>query len=128
MTETVADILKAVVGKTEHHVKNSMDMAESLSDFVIEEEDILNSHDVVSLFTNTPVEKALHVIEKRLRSDNSWKDATCLEVEDVIELLEFTLTTTYFRSRGQIYRQKFGTAMGSPVSPLVADLYMEYLD
>ena len=33
----LADILKAVVGKTEHHVKNSMDLAESLSDFVIEE-------------------------------------------------------------------------------------------
>ena len=83
---------------------------------------------MVSLFTNTPVEKALQVVEERLRSDNSWKDATCLEVEDVIELLEFTLTTTYFRFRGQIYRQKFGTAMGSPVSPLVADLYMEYLE
>ena len=66
-----------------------MDLADNLSDFVIEEEDILNSHDVVSLFTNTSVEKALQVIEERLRSDNSWKDATCLEVEDVIELVEF---------------------------------------
>ena len=27
-----------------------------------------------------------------------------------------------------IYRQKFGTAMGSPVSPLVANLFMEYLE
>lgn len=70
----------------------------------------------------------LDVITERLRSDNSWREVTKLEVEDVIELLEFTLTTTYFRFRGQIYRQKFGTAMGSPVSPLVADIYMEYLE
>jgi len=45
-----------------------------------------------------------------------------------LELLEFVLTTTYFSFRGQIYRQKFGTAMGSPVSPLVANLFMEHLE
>ena len=49
-------------------------------------------------------------------------------MDDVMELLEFILTTTYVCFRGQIYRQKFGTAMGSPVSPLVANLFMEYLE
>ena len=45
-----------------------------------------------------------------------------------MELLEFILTTTYFSFRGQFYRQKFGTAMGSPVSPLVANMFMEHLE
>ena len=40
----------------------------------------------------------------------------------------FLLTTTYFQFRDTIYRQKFGTAMGIPVSPIVATLYMEYLE
>ena len=51
-----------------------------------------------------------------------------LEVEDILELLEFILSTTYFTFRGQLYRQKFGTAIGSPVSPLVANMYMEHLE
>ena len=51
-----------------------------------------------------------------------------LEVDDIMELLEFILTTTYFCFNGQIYRQKFGTAMCSPVSPLVADMFMEHLE
>ena len=42
--------------------------------------------------------------------------------------MEFVLTTTYFIFRGQIYRQSFGTAMGSLVSPMVADIYMEFLE
>jgi len=29
---------------------------------------------------------------------------------------------------GQIYRQKFGTAMGSPLSPMVADIFMDFLE
>jgi len=58
-----------------------------------------------------------------------WSNqATLLEQKDIIELLEFILTTTYFSFRGQIYRQKFGTAMGSPVSPLVANSFMESLE
>ena len=38
-----------------------------------------------------------------------------------MELLEFILTTTYMSYRDQIYSQKFGTAMGSPVSPIVKE-------
>jgi len=51
-----------------------------------------------------------------------------LEKDDILELLEFVLTTTYFAFRGEIYRQKFGTAMGSPVSPSVANIFMEQLE
>jgi len=64
------------------------------------------------------------VIRDRIERDKSWSDKTTLDADDVLELLEFILTTTYFCFRGQIYRQKFGTAMGSPVSPLVANLFM----
>jgi len=51
-----------------------------------------------------------------------------LEVEDILELLEFILSTTYFTLRGQLYRQMFGTAMGSDVSPSVANMHMEHLE
>ena len=51
---------------------------------------------------------------------------------DIIELLGFILTTTYFQLfDGQIYRLiglKFGAAMGSTVSPIVANLFMEDLE
>ena len=55
----LADILGGLVGKTKHHFQNSKHLAEELQGVVIEEEDILNSHDVVSLFTNTPIDQVL---------------------------------------------------------------------
>ncbi|XP_072032868.1 uncharacterized protein [Amphiura filiformis] len=95
---------------------------------MIEEEEIFNSHDVVSLFTNTPIEQSLQVIKSRLENDTTLKERTLLSVDEVLELLQFVLTTTYFLFRGTMYKQRFGAAMGSPVSPVVANLYMEFLE
>jgi len=89
---------------------------------------IVVSYDFVSLFTNTPVKESLEVRRERVQCYPEWRYTTLLEVDDIMELLEFILTTTYFCFNGQIYRQKFGTAMCSPVSPLVADMFMEHLE
>ena len=46
----------------------------------------------------------------------------------IILLLEFCLKNTYFSFQGQFYEQVEGVTMGSPVIPIVANLYMEYLE
>ena len=50
-----------------------------------------------------------------------------MEVGNIL-LLEFCHKNTYFPFQGQFYEQVEGAAMGSPVSPIVANLYMEYLE
>ncbi len=45
--------------------------------------------------------------------------------EFIIDLLSFCLNTTYFVFDGIYYQQVFGTAMGSPVSAVIANLVME---
>ncbi|XP_072046302.1 uncharacterized protein [Amphiura filiformis] len=128
----LADILGGLVGNTQHHVKNSKQLAEDLAKVVIEEEDILNSHDVVSLFTNTPIDQVLEIVKNRLEKESLLREYNRdtgfkITSEDVVHLLEFILTTTYFTFKGKIYRQLFGTAMGSPVSPIAANIFMEAL-
>ena len=124
----LADILGKLVGLTDHNVNNSQELAQDLGEIFVDEGDIFNSHDVIALFTNTPIEEALDITRERLKSDKTLKDRTKLEVEDIIDLLKFVLTTTYFVFDGVLYRQKFGAAMGSPVSPIIANLYLEDLE
>ena len=50
---------------------------------------------------------------------------TTMKVELIISLLEFCLKTTYFQFQGRFFQQLQGAAMGSPISPTVANLYME---
>ncbi|XP_072024912.1 uncharacterized protein [Amphiura filiformis] len=127
-SKALAEILGPLVGNTDHHVVNSKQLAEEMTGVLIEENDIFNSHDVVSLFTNTPIDKSLDIIKDRLEKDKTLNTRTNLTPDDIIQLLQFVLTTTYFSFRGSIYRQVFGAAMGSPVSPIVANLFMEWLE
>ena len=51
-----------------------------------------------------------------------------MEVSDIILLLEFCLKNTSFSFQDQFYEWVEGAAMGFPGSPIVANLYMEYLE
>ena len=128
VSRDLADILQPLVGKSEHHVENSKSLVEEVKSLHINEDEMFVSYDVVSLFTKTPIEGALITIEKRLKEDQNLKKRTFLHPVDIIELLKFVLETTYFRFGGEFYQQKFGVAMGSPVSPIVVNLYMEALE
>ena len=46
----------------------------------------------------------------------------------MIELLGICLRTTYFLFDGNIYAQVEGAAMRSPVSPIVANLFVEWFE
>jgi hypothetical protein len=45
--------------------------------------------------------------------------------EDLLALFKHVLTSTYFCFEGQLYEQTDGVAMGSPLSPDVANFFME---
>ncbi|KAI0229738.1 hypothetical protein LSAT2_019844 [Lamellibrachia satsuma] len=72
---------------------------------MIEQDDMFLSHDVVSL-TKTPINETLDITKKQLEIDTKLKLRTNLNVDDILELLKFIVTTTHFSFRGAIYQQK----------------------
>ena len=63
-----------------------------------------------------------------MEKDPTLKERTVISVGDIVLLLEFCLKNTYFSFQGQFYEQVEGMVMGSPESPIVANLYMEYFE
>ncbi|XP_072022385.1 uncharacterized protein [Amphiura filiformis] len=86
------------------------------------------SYDVTALFTKTPIPDTLRIIRELLNNDSTLEDRTSLSVDNIMELLTFCVNNTYFMFQGDIFRQENGAAMGSPVSPLVANLFMEWFE
>ena len=59
-SKEVARILKPLVGKSEHHVKNTQDFIESIKGIHLSEDQCMVSYDVKALFTPVPTKKSLH--------------------------------------------------------------------
>ena len=68
-SKALAEILAPMLGTTEHHVKNSSDLAEFMKDFTMAEDEEFVSDDVVALFTRTPVPETLEYIKNELTKD-----------------------------------------------------------
>ena len=72
--------------------------------------------------------KSLEIIYQKLNTDTTLADRTSMTPAQIRDLLAICLNTTYFVFQGVIYTQVEGAAMGSPVSPIVANLYMEWFE
>ena len=71
------------------------------------------------------VDKVLEIIRKRLQDDTTLLNRTRLTLEDVIAVLEKYLKGTHFLYKGEYYLQIHLAAMGSPISLIVCNIYME---
>ncbi|XP_062704174.1 uncharacterized protein LOC134286560 [Aedes albopictus] len=106
MAKYLSRILNHVTGKTEHHITNSFQFAEEMREQQIGEESVLSSLDVVSLFTNVPVDYALESI--RLRWDEI-KNHTTLD-EESFEMVEIVLDSTFFQYQANIVLERIEIA------------------
>ena len=119
----LADILSPLTGKSYYTVTNSSHFVSTISHERIQENEVMVSFDVESLFTNVPIEGAVKAALCKLENDPGLADRTNLT--PIADLLNFVLRSSYFQYNGSIYEQKDGAAMGSPVSAVIANLYME---
>ena len=125
IAKELARILKPLTGNAIHHVNTSSEFADEMK---LEKGEYIISYDVSALFTYIPVQSAIEVTKKKLEQDTELHHRTPMSISNILEMLEFCLCNTYFLFQGQFYKQTQGTAMGSPVSPVVANLYMEFFD
>lgn len=128
LSRKLADILTSYV-KGDSFIENSKD---AKSRIMRSWEDVdggdLVSLDVVSLFTNIPVEESLQVLRKLLSDDKELEHRSCFSVDLLCTLTEFCLKKCYFIFGEHFYVQTDGVAMGSSVGCVMAVIYMNYFE
>ena len=75
LAKYLAEILKPLVGKSEHHVVNSKEFITKIEQTKLDEDEILVSFDVVSLFTNVSIDEACNICYSK--SGTSSAKTTC---------------------------------------------------
>lgn len=121
LARAMAKVLSPL-GESVYNVKNSSEVVELVSRMQLPPGFILVSLDVVSLFTNVPVDLVREEVNDRF---GEIRDHTPLEKEDVLKLLDFCLSAGYFVYEGNFYQQIDGVPMGSPLGSISADVVMQ---
>lgn len=124
LAKHIGKILKSLISPI-YNIKNSMDLKNKLQDIKLDDDDILVSFDVVSLFTNIPIYLAIKNI---LDKWTTLAGITKISRKQFLQLLQFCVTkNNYFTFDEKIYLQMNGMPMGNPLSPTIADIVLDTL-
>jgi len=107
-----------------HSVKNNIDLIHKINNVTVRPGCRLISFDVASLFTSIPILKLRDLVYSHI-------DVNILDVQvntEMKRLFEICINQNYFAYKGRFYSFKDGLPMGSPLSPLLAEVFMDAIE
>ena len=107
-----------------YHLRHNQDLLHHLKD-IIPGNDKFISFDVTALFTNVPLGPTLDFLKRKLPSVNFDFG---IPINCLVELIELCTKNSYFQYGKEFYEQVFGMAMGNPLSPVLAGLFLEHVE
>ncbi len=107
-------------------ISDPLAFAEEIRKTQINTGDILVSYDVSSLFTNVPVDETIELLANKAFENNWFNKEYKLRITktNLIKLLKLATKHQLFQFNGKLYEQVDGVAMGSPLGPLMANVFM----
>jgi hypothetical protein len=125
LAKWLVDILKPIRSELAvHSLKDTFDFLHALDQTDIADT-VMCSFDVQSLFTNVPLEETVDFLYEYIMDHPSCSPLPAPVIKDLILLCTKNIKF-YFQDTG--YRQFDGVAMGSPLGPTLADLFMAKLE
>ena len=114
----------------EYVVKDSFSFVSEITAFSSSEELVMASFDVSSLFTNIPLDETIDICTDLVFDETDtlqYRDCS-LDRTQLRKLLGFAVKENHFVFNGQLFDQIDGVAMGSPLGPSLANIFMSHLE
>ena len=83
------------------------------------------SFDITNLYTNVPVDETMVILRNSLIATNRLGRN---KIDELMQLLKTILKQNYFSYDNEYFMQEDGLAMGSPLSGVLADLYLNHFE
>jgi hypothetical protein len=128
LSEWLANQLNPLLKNTEWVLKDSYDLLAALKQINntgMPNTSRVASADVEALYPNMDIQTGLRLVRDFIE-DLNWQDRH--KREFLIKAMEFVLTKGYITFKGEIYQQTNGAAMGSPMIPPYANIFMYQLE
>lgn len=101
-------------------IKNSFQLVKRLENVELDDNDILVSFDIISLFPNVPIVESLIAMDE-------WLDLNNIEEEKkkvYLATAKLCMNHSFFQFNHKFYKLDQGANMGNPLSPLMAELFL----
>ena len=113
--------LLAPLSKSEFTIKNTKEFVKYIQKQKVPYGYKMFSFDVASLFTNVPLEETIEIILKRICINKEI--ITDIPKQEMKELLILCTKNVHFTFNNDTYIQVDGVAVGSPLGPVLANIY-----
>ena len=114
------------LGTSEYTISNTKTFVKQIRKMKVSLGYKIVSFDVTSLFTNVPMDKTIEIILKRVCEKKEI--ITTIPKREMKELLYLCTKNVHFSFNNEIYMQNDGVAMGSPLGPVLANIFMVELE
>ena len=127
LSKRLASLLSPTLGSfSSSHLRHSGDLLSKLRSFnFLPHHHRFISFDAISLFTNIPLEPTLDFLSRKLPLLNLDLP---ISVDCFLELIRLCSKNSFFSFQGKYFEQIFGFSMGNPLSPVLANLFLEYVE
>ena len=108
----------------QYTIKDTFSFVKTLIDIPNANEYVMASFDVTNLFTNVPLDETINIILDLLFAEIDSVNG--MDRNQFKSLLEIATKDIMFYFNGKLYKQIDGVAMGSPLGPTLANIFMSY--
>jgi hypothetical protein len=105
-----------------YSLKNSLQCAQTINNMSFETNRKMMSLNITDLYTNIPIREVTNIkstLEGSALSSNIQ--------DELIMLVKTTMTQNYFEIDNSFWQQHEGTPMGSPISSMLAEIFLQHL-
>ena len=126
-SKLLTSLLKSIIPRFPNVLKDSTSLIKIIESTTFDRNIFLCTLDVVSLYTNIPVDHAIEVLKQLIQENIDLFPRKDL-ADFMIEMLEFVLKHNVMEYKQMVFKQIFGIAMGTPLAPVLANLYLAFLE
>ena len=104
--------------------KNSHVVAWDLYTIQINENHKIITLEIKDLYVNLSIQNILKITVFCLNKNNQ----NHASIDNILQLLEIILRQNYFQYNNQFYQPNSGISIGSPISSMLAEMYLQYFE
>ena len=112
----------APLAENEYTIKDTLEFPDHLQDRTLDEDEVLMSYDVSSLFTEVSLEETIDYIIHQIYNENKLPHLSNKRIFK--RLLQKVTQGSVFSFNGNLYKQIDWCGMGNPLSPVIASLHI----